>query len=109
MAACIFCDIGSGQTDTEMLFRDDQCFVIRDIHPSAPTHLLIIPHEHVTSLAGHEALVGHLLGMADEMAQREGVASRGFRLVINQGGDAGQVIAHLHLHLLGGRRLGALG
>ena len=109
MEACIFCNIGKGQTDTEMLFRDDQCFVIRDIHPSAPTHLLIIPHVHVTSLAGHDALVGHLFGVANDMAHREGVAPIGFRLVINQGKEAGQVIEHLHLHLLGGRRLGSLG
>ena len=109
MAECIFCDIGQGKTSSETLYNDEQCFVIRDIHPSAPTHLLIIPHEHVTSLAGHEALLGHMFAVADEMAQQEGVASRGFRLVINQGADAGQVLAHLHLHLLGGRRLGAMG
>lgn len=113
MAPCIFCDIGKGQTDTEILFRDDRCFVIRDINPSAPTHLLIIPYSHLTSLAslgpGQEALVGHLFAVAEEMARREQVTISGFRLVINQGPDAGQGIPHLHLHLLGGRRLPGLG
>ena len=109
MADCIFCDIGQGETSSETLYNDDQCFVIRDIHPAAPTHLLVLPHEHVTSLASQEALVGHLFTVAHEIAYREGIASSGFRLVINQGDNAGQVLGHLHLHLLGGRRLGAMG
>ena len=109
MAACIFCDIGKGQTGTEVLFRDDQCFVIQDINPAAPTHLLVIPYAHVTSLEGHGALVGDMLTVAEEMARREQVTSSGYRLVVNQGPDAGQVLPHLHMHLLGGRRLGALG
>ena len=113
MEACIFCQIGQGETGGKHLYTDDRCFVIRDIHPSAPTHLLIIPHQHITSLAhigpSQESLVGHLFTVAEEMARREEVTVTGYRLVINQGRDSGQEVAHLHLHLLGGKGLPALG
>ena len=113
MAECIFCDIGKGQTESETLFHDDRCFVIRDINPAAPTHLLVIPYAHITSLAhigrSQEPVIGHLFAVAEEMARREQVTLRGFRLVVNQGPDAGQGVAHLHMHLLGGKPLPALG
>jgi histidine triad (HIT) family protein len=113
MESCIFCQISQGQTDTPHLYSDERCFVIEDIHPAAPTHLLIIPHQHITSLAGggpeQEALVGHLFTIAEEMARRERLVGSGYRLVINQGRDAGQGVAHLHLHLLGGKGLPSLG
>ncbi len=113
MPGCIFCDIGGERTDSEVLFRDDQCFVIRDINPEAPTHLLILPLAHVTALADlgrdGEASIGHLFAVAEEMARREAVALSGFRLVINQGPDSGQGLPHLHVHLLGGKPLPGLG
>ncbi len=113
MAECIFCRIGSGQIPAPILFKDDVCFVIRDINPVAPTHLLVIPHQHVTSLAGlnleQESAVGHMFTVAEEMARREGVSRSGFRLVINQGRNAGQAAEHLHLHVLGGKLLPDLG
>ena len=113
MEACIFCNMGKGQTDTDLLFHDDWCFVIRDINPMAPTHLLVIPHQHMTSLAhidpDQESLIGHLFAVAEEMARQEQVTLSGFRLVINQGPDAGQGIPHLHVHVLGGKPLPALG
>ena len=113
MAECIFCDISQGKTGSEVLYSDDRCFVVRDIYPMAPTHILVLPHEHMTSLAdldaGHQALVGHLFAVAREMAEREGVTARGFRLVVNQGDDSGQEIPHPHMHLLGGKKLGAMG
>ena len=113
MPDCIFCDIGKGQTDSEILFSDDRCFVIRDIAPLAPTHLLIIPYMHMASLGyigpGQEALFGHLFAVAEEMARREQVTLSGFRLSINQGPDSGQHFSHLHVHLLGGKPLPALG
>ncbi len=113
MADCIFCSIGKGQTPAQMLFQDEQCFVVRDINPAAPTHLLVIPNEHITSLANlkpnQESLVGHLFSTAQEMARREGVTDAGFRLVINQGRNAGQHVDHLHLHVLGGKQLPDLG
>ena len=110
---CIFCKIGQGEIPSELLYRDDTSFVIRDINPRAPTHLLVLPFEHVTYLASftpeREVLLGHLVLVAKEMAQREGLTESGYRLVINQGSDSGQEVPHLHLHALGGRRLGAMG
>ena len=110
---CVFCRIGRGEIPGDILYRDDQAFVIRDINPRAPTHLLVLPFEHVTYLASftqdREALLGHLVLVAREMAQREGLAESGYRLVINEGADSGQEVPHLHLHVLGGRRLGAMG
>ena len=110
---CIFCKIGSGEIESEILYRDDSCFVIRDIAPTAPVHLLIIPDRHFTYLANltpdFYPVLGHMFTAAEEMAGREGVRTGGYRLVINQGTDAGQQVAHLHLHLLAGRPLGGLG
>jgi histidine triad (HIT) family protein len=110
---CVFCRIGRGEIPGDILYRDDSAFVIRDINPRAPTHLLVLPFEHVTYLASftqdREALIGHLVLVAREMAQREGLTESGYRLVINQGPDSGQEVPHLHLHVLGGGRLGAMG
>jgi len=110
---CIFCKIGAGQVPGTFLHRDDRCFVIRDIHPRAPTHLLVIPRQHVLTIAGlaagDEPLLGHLLAVGGQVASQAGLAEKGYRLVINQGADAGQEVAHLHLHVLGGRGLGAMG
>jgi histidine triad (HIT) family protein len=105
--------MSGGEIPIDALYRDDRCFVLRDIHPQAPVHLLIIPLRHFEypedMTEASEALVGHLFTVAREMAQREAVAATGYRLATNQGGDAGQTIAHLHLHLLGGRQLGPEG
>lgn len=113
MPECIFCNIATGKTRSTFLSQDDRCYVIRDIHPAAPTHLLVIPKAHVTSLTGdsprHAALLGHLLSVGAQMAQEEQVTATGYRLVVNQGPDAGQGVAHLHVHVLGGKRLPALG
>ena len=112
-AECIFCKIGCGEIPADILYRNEHCFVIRDIAPKAPTHLLIIPNGHVTYLTGTtEALAPVLGGMFSavrEMSQCEGVADDGYRLVINQGRDSGQQVPHLHMHLLGGRPLGEMG
>lgn len=115
--ACLFCSIAEGTIQSEILYRDEQCFVIRDINPRAPIHLLIIPLSHIegfqdsSAIEFHligfdEPLVGHLLKVAVYMAGLEGAAEGGYRLSINQGENAGQTIPHLHVHLLGGRRLG---
>ena len=110
---CIFCNIRDGETPSEILYRDDKCFVIRDIAPKAPTHLLIIPNEHFTYLSNltpdFYPVLGGMFAVAREMAQREDVADGGYRLVINQGENAGQQVPHLHLHLLGGKPLGGMG
>lgn len=113
MDDCIFCAIGQGQTDTIQLYTDKECFVIRDLYPAAPTHLLMIPHDHITSLtidsSAIESVMGHLFTVAHKMAHLECVQESGYRLVLNQGQDSGQAIAHLHLHLLAGKRLPSLG
>ncbi|MCI0439877.1 MAG: HIT domain-containing protein [Chloroflexi bacterium] len=110
---CVFCKIRDGQIRSDILFRDEHCFVIRDIAPKAPTHLLIIPNQHFTYLTGLTPgflpAIGGMFMAAQEMAKREGVADTGYRLIINQGEYSGQVVPHLHLHLLGGRRLGGMG
>ena len=110
---CIFCRIASGEIPSDILYRDDRAFVIRDINPRAPVHLLVMPVEHFTWLTTmseeSEALVGHLVYVAQQMARREGVDASGYRLAVNQRDDAGQVIDHLHVHLLGGKRLGPVG
>ena len=107
---CIFCRIGGGQVPSDILHRDDTCFVIRDIAPKAPVHLLVIPNEHFTFLKGlapgHYAMLGGLFQAAEQVASREGLSGSGYRLVINQGSDAGQQVDHLHLHVLGGKPLG---
>ena len=111
--SCLFCRIGVGEIESEILYRDDSCFVIRDIAPRAPVHLLVVPNRHFTRLAGLTAedypMLGGMFRAAREMAELQGVAGSGYRLVINQGGDAGQQVDHLHLHLLAGRPLGGMG
>ncbi len=110
---CIFCNLGRQPPGPNLLYRDDVAFVVRDIHPRAPVHLLVIPLQHFTYLTNltpaFESMVGRLFLVAQEMAKREGISDQGYRLVINQGRNAGQEVAHLHLHLLGGGPLGAMG
>lgn len=104
---CPFCRIIAGQAPAEVLYRDEQVIAFRDIHPQAPTHILVVPLEHVPYLDGveDEQLLGHLLRVAATLADREGIGG-GYRVVINRGREAGQSVFHLHLHLLGGRRMG---
>ena len=109
---CIFCKINRGEIPSDILYRDDDCFVIRDIAPKAPVHLLVIPTVHFTYLAGlseeFQPVLGRMFATAKDMAAREGVVDSGYRLVINQGPDSGQEVPHLHLHVLGGRHLGGM-
>ncbi len=110
---CIFCDLGRQPEGGAVLHKDDRAYVVRDIDPKAPVHLLVIPMEHVSYLAdeedSREPLLGHLVLVAREMARRQGIAEQGYRLVVNQGADGGQHVPHLHVHVLGGRPLGAMG
>ena len=110
---CVFCQIPQGDADGQMVYRDDRVYVIKDITPRAPVHLLIIPVQHLASLAyvgaGQVPVMGHIFVVAEEMARREEVTLSGYRLILNQGPDAGQVIEHAHMHLLGGKKLPALG
>ena len=107
---CVFCKIRDGEIPSEILHRDDHCFVIRDINPMAPVHLLVIPLDHFAVLSevesGLDETMGAMFDAARKMAAAEGVAESGYRLVINQGHDGGQEVLHLHMHVIGGRRLG---
>jgi len=107
-ADCIFCRIAGGEIPATLLHSDDRAVAFRDLNPQAPTHVLVIPREHVTSVAmaeaSHEALLGHLVIVAAEIARSEGIEAGGYRLVFNHGPDAGQSVFHIHLHLLGGRK-----
>ncbi len=110
---CVFCKIRDGEIPSDILYRDELCFVIRDIAPLAPTHLLVIPVEHFERISELESrfdqTFGAMFAAAKDSAKAEGVSDSGYRLMINQGRDGGQEVPHLHMHLLGGRRLGGLG
>ena len=111
---CIFCQIIAGKIPSEILYQDEEVIAFRDINPQAPTHLLIIPRKHITSLAdiseAESTLIGHMVNIANRLAKEEGVFERGYRLVISCGEEGGQLVPHLHMHLLGGQRLpGKLG
>lgn len=104
---CLFCRIVAGSIPAEIVHDDPTSIAFRDIGPQAPTHILVIPRDHVASLneASDPAVLGHLLHVAAMLARREGIADSGYRTVINTNGDGGQSVGHLHIHLLGGRRL----
>ena len=105
--ACLFCRIISGEIPAKFVAENAHCVAFRDVNPQAPTHVLIIPREHVASLneVKDPAMVGQLALMAREIARTEGIADRGYRTVFNTNADAGQTVFHLHLHLLGGRTM----
>lgn len=106
---CLFCRMIAGEVPADLLHQDEVCVVIRDINPQAPTHVLVIPREHMESLneASHkdEVLLGHLLRVGARIANDKGHAEDGYRTVINTGTGAGQSVFHLHVHVLGGRSM----
>ena len=108
--ACVFCEIAEGRIPARTVFSDDRLVAFHDASPQAPTHVLVIPRRHVTSLLdlepGDDALAGAMVRKARDLARELGLGERGFRLVFNCGDDAGYSVYHVHLHLLGGRRLG---
>lgn len=108
-ADCVFCKIVRGDFGTEFVAESDTAVAFRDLHPQAPIHVLVVPREHVPALRdlGEEgaALGGELLQFAAEVARREGLYEGGYRVLTNDGPDAGQTVFHLHFHLLGGRAL----
>ena len=107
MEDCIFCRIVAGEIPATRVFEDDVCLAFDDLSPQAPTHILIIPRDHVDSLdkTGSEdkAMLGHLLLSAASIAREKGFAENGYRVVINTNSDGGQTVFHLHVHLLAGR------
>ena len=104
---CLFCKLAAGELEAEIVAEGDEWMAFRDIRPQAPTHVLVIPREHVSTVndlkAYHEPLVGQLVRGAAEIARSEGIADEGYRLVLNCNRGAGQTVFHVHLHLLGGR------
>ncbi|WP_257785919.1 HIT domain-containing protein [Desulfococcus multivorans] len=102
----MFCRIAGGDTDTDFLFENASVVVFRDIHPHAPVHLLIVPKKHIRSIndvvAEDQSLLGEMIAVARDMAAREGLSASGYKLLFNVERGGGQVIFHLHLHLLGG-------
>ena len=109
MTECLFCKIASGEIPADVVYQDDLILAFRDINPQAPTHIQIIPKEHIESIASmrddHAELIGRLFCKARDIARKENIEESGYRMVINNGAGAGQSVFHIHLHLLGGRPL----
>ena len=107
--SCHFCKIISGEAKAEIIHRDERATAFPDIHPLAPTHVLIVPNKHIESVNAlepeDEQMMGHLFSVARQLANEAGVSKSGYRLIINTGPDGGQTIYHLHLHLIGGQRM----
>jgi len=111
---CLFCRIVAGKIPSDIIYQDKEFLAFRDINPQAPKHVLIIPKTHIASLTElteqQQGLIGHLIILARNLAEKEGIAKSGYRLAVNCGPEGGQVVPHLHFHLLGGRKLsGQLG
>ena len=108
--ACLFCEIVAGRIPARVAFQDENILAFHDINPQGPLHILVIPKRHITSLLdlteADDALIGSLVRQARDLAAANGLAERGFRLVFNCGEEAGYSVYHVHLHLVGGRRLG---
>jgi histidine triad (HIT) family protein len=106
---CIFCQIVAGEIPSDIVYQDEEVLAFRDIKPQAPVHILVIPKKHIPSLdqlkEDELPLIAHMIAIANKLAKKEGVAQKGYRLAINCGQEGGQLVPHLHLHLLGGRRL----
>ena len=109
---CIFCKIVAGEIPSKKVFEDEYVYAFHDIQPQAPVHVLVIPKKHLASV--HELtledsdMLGHVFAAAQEVARSTGIAESGYRVVSNAGKDAGQVVHHLHFHILGGRPMGPL-
>jgi histidine triad (HIT) family protein len=107
--SCLFCKIAAGEIPSTKVYEDELIYAFRDIAPQAPVHVLIIPRKHIESAqaltAEDDALLCHMFACARKIAESEGVAASGYRLITNVGDDAGQSVHHLHLHLIGGKAL----
>ena len=105
--ACLFCRIVRKEIPANIVAETEHCVAFRDINPQAPVHILVVPKEHVASLSTTKdaTMIGRLALLGAELAEKEGIAERGYRTVINTNADAGQTVFHVHLHLLGGRHM----
>ncbi len=109
MTDCLFCKIVNGEIPTDFVYEDENVIAFRDINPQAPTHILIVPRAHIETLndvkQSHNKLLGAMQITASQIAEKEGIHERGYRTVFNCNREAGQTVFHIHLHLLGGRRM----
>jgi len=107
--SCIFCKIVSNEAKATIVYRDEQVTAFRDIHPVAPTHIVIVPNKHIESVGTlepeDEQIIGHIFTVARKLANDEGITTGGFRMVTNTGANGGQTVFHLHVHLIGGQRM----
>lgn len=110
MTGCLFCRIIAGEIPASIVYQDDRLVAFRDINPQAPGHVLIIPRRHIATLndlsGEDDALVGEMVRRAAAIARELGYSDRGYRTVFNCNAEAGQTVFHIHLHVLGGRKLG---
>lgn len=110
MDDCLFCKIIKKEIPSKVVYEDDTVLAFRDINPVAPVHILVIPKKHIESLVEltneDEAIVGKIYTIINKIAKQEGIAEKGFRVIVNCGEDGGQEVKHLHFHLLGGKKLG---
>lgn len=110
MDDCLFCKIIKKEIPSTVVYEDDEILAFRDIHPVTPIHILVIPKKHITSLVElekeDEAVIGKIYTVINEIAKKEGILEKGFRVIVNCGEDGGQEVKHLHFHLLGGKKLG---
>lgn len=106
---CLFCRIVAGEILGDIVYQDKEFLAFRDINPQAPKHVIIIPKTHIASLTElteqQQGLIGRLIILARNLAEKEGIAESGYRLAVNCGPEGGQVVPHLHFHLIGGRKL----
>jgi len=106
---CIFCKIINKEIESKIVYEDEKCVAFEDINPQAPVHILVVPKKHISALrdAGEEdrELLGHVLKIASKIALEKGL-EKGYRIVVNDGKEAGQTVFHVHFHLLGGREMG---
>jgi histidine triad (HIT) family protein len=110
MTDCLFCRIATGQVPASVVYEDERLIAFNDINPQAPTHVLLIPRRHIATLNDlgpeDDGLIGEMTRRAAAIAVERGISAKGFRTVFNVNQDAGQTVFHIHLHLIGGRRLG---
>ena len=110
MADCLFCGIVAGDIPSTEVASTERTYAFRDLNPTAPTHVLVVPRDHIANAheiqADHGGVLAEMCATAQQVAEAEGIAEGGYRLVFNVGDDAGNTVPHLHLHVIGGRRLG---
>lgn len=109
MSECLFCRIATGSLPTEFVYEDEHVVAFRDINPAAPVHVLVVPRAHIETVSGlgddTAGVMSRLTAAANRVAREAGVEADGYRLIVNCGRDGGQTVFHLHMHLLGGRRM----